>query len=165
MIKNVHGPKLKRTYAAWSNMKDRCLNRNCVDYHYYGGRGVTVCDRWLSFENFYNDMQAVLEGKSLDRINNDGNYEPFNCRWANVTEQRQNRGNPKGYSYKKNRGKYQARIKVCGKKHNLGCFDTEKEASEAYQKARKEFHIKSTVPELTKRLHRIWDVRQCLQQF
>ena len=80
-------------YIAWGNMKQRCFNKNFVSYHRYGGRGITVCERWLnSFENFISDMGfRPAKGYSIDRINNDGNYEPSNCRWATKTEQLLNR--------------------------------------------------------------------------
>lgn len=80
-------------YGAWTNMKTRCLNRKNVRYKDYGGRGITVCKRWLhSFLNFLADMGPKPSPLlTLDRINNDGNYEPGNCRWATRKEQAANK--------------------------------------------------------------------------
>jgi hypothetical protein len=72
-------------------MKTRCLNPRAENFEYYGGRGITVCERWLKFENFYVDVGEPPEGMTLDRINNDGNYEPGNWRWATMLEQNHNR--------------------------------------------------------------------------
>jgi len=78
-------------YRAWRNMKQRCLNPNRPDFHYYGGRGIRVCERWSdSFQNFYDDMGPRGEKHSIDRIDVNGNYEPRNCRWATINEQRKN---------------------------------------------------------------------------
>ena len=73
-------------------MKMRCYNEKSSGYKYYGGRGIQICDRWLeSYENFLADMGERPEGLSIDRIENDGNYEPSNCRWATVLEQNRNK--------------------------------------------------------------------------
>lgn len=81
-------------YSAWSSMKRRCVNPKASNYRDYGGRGITVCPRWLdSFENFLTDMgQKPSRGHSLDRYpDNDGNYEPGNCRWADGVQQSNNK--------------------------------------------------------------------------
>ena len=85
-----HGYNRTPTYVSWSNMIARCSNPKRLEYKNYGGRGISVCDRWLSFENFVLDMGEKPNLRTLDRINNDGNYEPSNCRWATASEQRRN---------------------------------------------------------------------------
>ena len=93
--KKVHGhrqTKNTKTYTTWLSMKQRCLNPNHTFYSYYGGRNITICDRWKSsFKNFLEDMGERPEGKTLDRINSNGNYEPNNCKWSTSKEQISNR--------------------------------------------------------------------------
>ena len=92
-FKHGHGRtgNTTREYNSWSNMKSRCLRPE--GHHIKGYKGITICDRWLnSFENFLEDMGPRPIGETLDRIENRGNYEPGNCRWATPKTQQNNRG-------------------------------------------------------------------------
>lgn len=92
--RTIHGQEGTRLYLIWQKMKDRCLNTNNSHYHRYGGRGIKVCDEWHnSFVPFYEWAinNGYTEELTLDRIDNDGNYEPSNCRWVTMQEQCNNR--------------------------------------------------------------------------
>ena len=90
---NRHGGRSVE-YRAWAAMLTRCKSQSPKCWPYYGARGITVCDRWKDFRNFLADMGPKPRGLTLDRINNNGNYEPGNCRWATYEEQAANKSGP-----------------------------------------------------------------------
>ncbi len=91
----THGKTRTKEYRAWTAMWTRCTNDKFIGWRDYGGRGITVCDRWKSFENFYADMNdAPSKDHSIDRIRCNGNYEPGNCRWETKPVQAKNRRTP-----------------------------------------------------------------------
>ena len=86
----THGMSKTLIYKVWGQMIQRCENPKVLGYKNWGGRGISVCERWHKFENFYADVGDPPKGLTLDRINNDGNYEPTNWRWATRKEQTNN---------------------------------------------------------------------------
>ena len=96
----THGMCKTKIYRSWAEMKRRCLNKNDTGYKDYGGRGITVCKEWLKFENFYDDMREMPKNKTLDRIDNNGDYFKKNCKWSTPKEQANNRRNSHFLTYK-----------------------------------------------------------------
>lgn len=131
-------------YSAWRSMKKRCLNENNRDYKYYGGRGIKICDAWISsFLQFFADIgKRPHEKMSLDRIDNEGDYCKENCRWATKTIQarnqrirKDNKTSCSGVSFDNTRSKYTSRIRVDGKRIFLGYFTELKDAIKARNQA------------------------------
>lgn len=112
----THGCTNTPEYMTWTSMIKRCTNPNNKSYHRYGGRSITVCDRWLkSFENFYADMgPRPTDQHSIDRRENDGNYEPSNCYWSTKEEQVNNRETNRIVYYKDKKYTIAQLSKECG---------------------------------------------------
>ncbi len=146
-----HGMKRTLAYKSWEGLRARCNCPTNRKYARYGGRGITVCERWDDFANFFADMgERPSRHHSIERMNNDGNYEPGNCKWALPPEQSRNKTHKtttgvNGVYYKTSRQKYQARIGYGSERKSLGHFSdfftavaarksAEMRACEAFQK-------------------------------
>lgn len=123
------------TYNSWAAIIKRCENPNTAGYENYGGRGISVCDRWREFLNFLEDMGKRPKGKTIDRIDNNGNYEPENCKWSTPTEQSANQRKRKnktssyrGVSLESSTKKWKSQLRHDNKKITVGRFATEEEA-------------------------------------
>ena len=140
------GRKGTRAFEAWRAMHRRCYEASNAAFANYGGRGIEVCSRWSDFDRFLEDMGAPPAGLSLDRVDNDGNYGPDNCRWATPLQQVINRrkfrtrnSRPftsrfRGVRKTKN-GTWRAQISIDNRTVGLGCFESEEEAALAYNAA------------------------------
>ena len=139
--KTRHGSTGTTEHRTWIDMRFRCLSPKAPQYNRYGGRGIGICKRWDRFENFLEDM-GKRPGKdySLDRIDNNGDYEPANCRWADRYQQMHNtsitkRRNVGVVSSRRQLNPWRAQISVGDKTIHLGCFKTITEAIRARKQA------------------------------
>lgn len=124
MSKRNHGLSETRVYSIWRNMKTRCYNSKVEYYKYYGAKGIIVCDEWKNdFKSFYNwaGWNGYEKNLTLDRINNDGNYEPENCKWSTPAEQAMNRnwkGSKSGEMYiRRDKHSHKWRVRIMGKNY------------------------------------------------
>ena len=137
----THGLGYTRLYKIWGSVRGRTLNPKNKQYNDYGGRGITICDEWLDIQNFYNWAMSngYSDELSIDRIDNNGNYCPENCRWTtsiiqnrNKRIQKNNTSGFKGVSYHKRDGNYQTYITINKKRIYLGYFQTAVEGAIVY---------------------------------
>ena len=140
-----NGQKNHPLYTTWKGMVQRCYYPKHSQFHYYGGKGVRVCFRWLnSFANFAEDMGMRPMGTTIDRIDSRGWYCPDNCKWSTAKEQNANKGIRKNNKYLQGTyprdGKWRAKIGLDYKQIILGTFNTEIEAHTEYLKKFKEIH-------------------------
>lgn len=125
----THGMWRTPTYKTWDGMLQRCNNPKKSNYPHYGGRGIKVCEKWLKFENFFQDMGERPEELTLERINNNKGYFKGNCKWTTRTEQSRNQRIRKtnktgtaGVYWRKDIQKYCTQIMVNYKTITIGCF-------------------------------------------
>ena len=140
----THGMYGTTEYSSYQQMRKRCYYKEDISYHNYGGRGITVCDRWLeSFEDFYSDMgDKPSHQHSLDRIDNEGNYSPSNCKWSTKSEQalnqrvrKDNSSGVAGVAWCKSTEKWKAYFTINAKRAHLGYFDNKQDAIDARAEA------------------------------
>lgn len=179
-----HGLSKTRPYRVWGNMKKRCSNKNCPDYPRYGGRGITYCEEWESFESFWNDMKDGYEDHlTLDRINVNGGYSKDNCRWVDFKTQQNNRRDTRFLEYNGKTYTISELAEIVGMNRSTlstrlfeGLSIEEAISKPIPEKVTITFKGKTkTVPEfakeygltyrqLQKRLHRGWTVERALTQ-
>lgn len=147
MFTKTHGMHGTKTYDAWRGMKKRCYQKTYQHYDRYGGRGIAVCDKWKDdFVAFYNDMgEAPGADYQLDRIDNNGNYEPSNCRWVTRQENCRNRNfkvGKSGYRGVYQKGDIFQSFFNVDRNHRVyvGTFNTAKEAHKARIEALKKYN-------------------------
>jgi hypothetical protein len=132
-------------YRVWRDIKQRCYNKNNKGYKNYGGRGISMCEEWLNNPKEFIEWclaNGWKQGLEIDRINNDGNYEPVNCRFVTSRENNlnarllrsTNKSGYRGVHWHKAAKKWQSQIKIDGKQHHLGYFQTKEAAALAYNK-------------------------------
>lgn len=140
----IHGLKGHKLYSIWKNMRIRCFSINNEQYKYYGARGITVCDEWNNAKVFYDYVIKLPNygklGYTLDRINNNGNYEPGNLRWATnhiqTANRRKQKTNTSGYVgvFKRSNNTFSVSIAVNLNRHHLGTYSTAIEAAKVRDK-------------------------------
>ena len=135
---HTHNMWHSSTYRSWHKIKQRCLNKKNNRYSSYGGRGIGICEKWLNFEGFYEDMGDRPMGTSIERVDNNIGYFKDNCKWANGSIQSANRRRsiksnfPRGVSASGTR--FRSFITIAYKQYHLGCFKTAEEAHSEYCK-------------------------------
>lgn len=141
LAKVKHSGCATKLYSLWSSIRDRCTNKNDKRYKNYGGRGITRCPEWNDFAAFRDWALATgyTEGLSIERMNNDGSYEPNNCTWVPLSDQAANRNintkNTTGYiGVSLDRGRPRAVVTYKGVKYLIGYFNTAEEAAHARDK-------------------------------
>jgi hypothetical protein len=147
----THGKCNTRLYKILENIKTRVSNKNHKDYKYYGAKGIALCKEWNDFKQFYDwsIKNGYKEDLQIDRIDNEGNYEPNNCRWTTASANNQNKRKQEnktskyvGVNFHKHSNKWKSEITKNKKSYYLGIFENEKDAAEAYNAKAKELYGK-----------------------
>lgn len=136
----IHGLSKHPLYSVWEYMKARCYNKNTIRYNNYGGRGIRICDEWRNIPKAFIEWglsNGWQKGLQIDRIDNDGNYEPSNCRFVtnrkNNLNKREFQSNNKtgfvGVWFDSQRNKYQSYLRINGHRHSFGRFDSRVKAA------------------------------------